>query len=506
MKKMAFWVMVATIFSKILGFSREMVLSYVYGASDITDAYLISQTIPTMIFTFLSAGMGTSFISMYSRIVVDQGRLEAQRYTNNLINVLLLLASLTTGVVMFFTRPVVKLFASGFSGETLALAITFTRISVVGVYFTAVLNIFSAFLRLHNNYIIPALIGIPMNLVTIAALFVSSRTNVYVLVAGSVVATAAQLFLLVPFVRKKGFRYQPILDLKDRYIKKMVLIILPIMIGRSVSRINLLVDRTIASSLAVGGISALNYASRLDGFIQGLFVTSLTTVLYPTIAKMAAEKDMKGLKASISEAITIVGLLVIPATIGAMLFSEQVVRLLFGRGAFTAEAIAMTSNALLFYSLGMIASGLRDILARAFYAFQDTKTPMINGTIAVVINIALNIILSRYLGIGGLALATSIAGMVSALLMFVTLRKKIGSFGLMEITKSFVKIGSASVVMGLITFCSFRFLKDHLSGNLAFVMTVGIGALIYIVLIYFLKVPEVDKAFKIIQEKIRENK
>ena len=502
MKKTALLVMIITILSKVLGFGREIVLSYVYGASAITDAYLISQTIPSVIFSFISAGIATSFIPLYSRISKEEGQLAANKYTNNLSNALLLLASIIVMIVLLFTQPIVKLFASGFSGETLDLAINFTRISVFGVYFTALLSIFAGYLRVHDNYIIPALVGFPMNIIIIASLFISTKTNIYVLAIGSVLATASQLLLLLPFVRKKGFSYQSVLNLKDEHLKTMVIIALPVIIGQSVNEINILVDRTLASSIAVGGISALNYAGRLRGFVQSLFVASITTVMYPMISKMAAENNIKGLKTYIGEAISMVNLLVVPATIGAMIFSSEIVGLLFGRGAFTPEAVAMTGNALLYYSIGMVAFGLRDILSRAFYALQDTKTPMINSTIAVVINIVLNIILSRYLGIGGLALATSISAMVSALLMFITLRKKIGAFGLKKITKSFIKISIASLLMGLIAYTSFRFLGSLVSQNLALIVAIVVGALVYAIIIYFMKIPEVDRTLDTVKKKI----
>ena len=499
MKKTAFVLMVITIVSKIVGFGREIVLSYVYGASAITDAYLISQTIPAVIFSFISAGIATGFIPLYSRILNERGQIEANRYTNNLTNTLLLLSSVIVVFVLSFTQPIVKIFASGFSGETLELAIRFTRISVFGVYFTALLNIFAGFLRLHENYIIPALVGLPMNLVIIASLFISTKTNIYVIAVGSVVATASQLLLLIPFVRKTGYRYQPILNLRDEYIKMMVYIALPVVAGQSVNQINVLVDRILASGIAVGGISALNYANRLNGFVQGLFVASISSVMYPMISKMAAENNIKGLKASISEAISVINLLVIPATIGAMIFSKEIVTLLFGRGAFTPEAIDMTANALFYYSIGMIAFGLRDILSRAFYALQDTKTPMINAAIAVVINIILNLALSRYLGIGGLALATSIATIVGTLLFFVTLRKKIGGFGLKEITISFIKICMASIIMGILAWSTYQILETKINSNISLILAIGVGALSYFIFIYFMKIPEVDRTIKTVK-------
>ena len=503
MKRIAFLLMAVTLSSKLLSFVRDMVFSYFYGASSMTDAYIISQTIPAVIFSLIGNGIVTGFIPMYSTVVKKEGRLAANEFTNNLNNVLLLLTSVIIASVLIFTAPIVSLFASGFAGTTLELAVKFTRVSIFGVYFTALLGIFSAYLRLHGRYLSPALTGFPLNTVIIASLLISAKTSIYVIAAGSVLAIMSQLLFLIPFIRKTGYQYQRLLNLRDEYIRAMAKIAVPVIVGTSMNQVNVLVDRTLASRMAVGSISALNYANRLNDTVQGLFVVSLTTVFYPMISKMAAEKNMKGLKAYVSEAISIINLLVIPATIGAMIFSKEIVVLLFGRGAFTPEAAEMTSNALFYYSIGMIAFGLRDILARAFYALQDTKTPMINATIAVVVNIILNLILSRYMGIGGLALATSISAVVSALLMFITLRKKIGGFGLKEISASFVKISIASVLMGVIALWSFNFLGQTLRENLALVFAIGVGAVAYAVLIYFIKVPEVERTLEVVKNGLK---
>lgn len=502
MKKAALIVMILTILSKVLGFGREIVLSYFYGASALTDAYLISQTIPTQIFGLISAGFATGFVPMYSRILKEDGQLGANRYTNNLSNALLLLAGITVAFVFAFTQPVVQLFAKGFSGETLELAILFTRISVFGVFFSSVTGIFANFLRIHDNFVIPGMIGLPFNIIIIASLFISARTNIYVLIYGSVLATASQLLLYLPFLYRSGFRYSPRLKFKDDNLRKIIELGLPVMFSRSVNRINVLVDRTLASSLAVGGISALNYADRVNSFVQNLFVDSIATVLYPTISKMAANDNIEGLKRTINEAMSMINLVVVPATIGAMIFSKEIIALLFGRGAFTSEAISMTGFAFFFYSIGMIPLGLRAITSRVFYAFQDTRTPTINSVIGVSVNIALNIILSRYMGIGGLALATSISAIITAILMFITLRKKIGPFGLKELVRSFIKITVASVTMGMLALGSFNFLGSYFSQNFSLILAIGIGALVYAVIIYFMKIPEVDSTIGAVKKKL----
>jgi len=506
MKRTAFAIMIITVASKVLGFGREIALSYFYGASTVTDAYLVSLTTPAVIFSFIGAALGTGFIPMYSRIKQEHGSSLAIRFTNNLINIVLVFCTIIVVAGFIFTKPLVLLFASGFSGEALELAIQFTRINIFAIYFTGLIGIFSGYLRLHDSYLVPNLMGFPMNIIIILSLVISSRTSIYVLLLGTLLARAAEVLFMVPFARRKGYRFEPVFDLKDGNLKAMIHIALPVIVGTSVNQINVLVDRTLASGIAVGGISALNYANRLNGFVQGLFVMSISSVMYPMISRMASENNLKGLKKSLSEAIGLINLMVVPATIGAIIFAEPIVNFLFGRGAFTPDAVAMTSSALQFYSVGMLAFGLREVLSRAFYAQQDTKTPMINGAIAVVINIILNVILSRYLGIGGLALATSIAGIVATILLFVTLRKKIGGFGLKEISSSFGKITASSVIMGVIALYVYRYLGNVLGLSLSLIIAIGVGGLSYFVLIYFMRVPEVERTLNALKQRLRDRR
>ena len=502
MKRTAIILMIITITSKLIGFAREVVLSYFYGASHISDAYLISLTIPSVIFGFIGVGISTGYIPMYTNIVNEKGVKAGNRYTNNLINILMVLCTVIVVIGLFFTKPIVKLFASGFAGETLELAVQFTKIGLIGMYFTGMLAIFNAFLQIKGNYITPALAGFPMNFVVILSIFISAKREPWVLAVGSLLSLIAQFLLVIPFVRKKGYRYQFIINIKDRYIIDMGHIALPVILGTSVDRINVLVDRTLASGIAVGGITALNYANRINGFVQGIVVASISTVMYPMISKMAAEENISGLKRSVSEAINLINLLVIPATVGAMLFAEPIVNLLFGRGAFDLEALTMTSSAFFFYSIGMLGFGLRQIMSRAFYSLQDTKTPVINSSIAVVINIILNLILSRFLGIGGLALATSISALICTSLLFISFRKKMGAFGLKDILVSGVKIIGASVVMGIVAKLVNQLLLKYISANLSLLISIVIGAGVYFVLILFMGIKEVDNMIDAVKKRL----
>jgi putative peptidoglycan lipid II flippase len=204
----------------------------------------------------------------------------------------------------------------------------------------------------------------------------------------------------------------------------------------------------------------------------------------------------------IKESTVGVSIMTLPITIGTLLFSEQLISVLYGRGAFDDTAIKITSQALFYYSIGIIGFGFRDILTKVFYSLQETKIPMINAALGMLLNIVLNIILSRYLGIGGLALATSIAATFTTVLLFTSLHKKIGPFGMKQISISFLKILFASSVMGGLAKLSFNYLAASLSQNLSLLMAIGVGVVSYFVIISFMKIEDVDVIVGAIKKKL----
>ncbi|MFJ7680011.1 murein biosynthesis integral membrane protein MurJ [Peribacillus sp. NPDC097198] len=492
MKKAVIFLMLLTLTSKLLGFLRDITLSYFFGASNVSDAYLIALTIPDSIFSFIITGIATGFIPLYSRINKEGNDQVANKFVSNLIGFILLLCTFIAFISLMFTEPIVKLFASGFDRESMDLAVFFMRISIFGIYFTGLITIFNGYLQVNNSFIISALSGIPLNLIIIFSIALSANNNVTILAIGSVIAVFIQLIFLLPSVFKKGFKYHFILDRHDEDLKQMLFLSLPIIIGVSVNQINVLIDKTIASHVALGGISALTYAERLNLFIQGSFVMSIITVMYPSISKLAAQNDLERLKKTVSNVISSINILVIPITIGTLALSKPIVLFLFGRGAFDAAAVSMTSDALFFYSIGMLGFGLREVLSRVFYAFQDTRIPMNNAIFATVINILLSVLLSKYLGIGGLALATSIAGILSSILLFIKLKSRIGSFGIKNIFITFLKISLSSIFMGIVVKTTYEILIDQFNSTLTLLLCIMLGIFVYLFIIIFTKVEEVD--------------
>ncbi|MGY5267769.1 murein biosynthesis integral membrane protein MurJ [Paraclostridium bifermentans] len=508
--KAAVGLMAATLIAKILGFGRELALASAYGASGTSDAFLVAMNIPAVIFSAIGTSLGTAFIPLYCDLEAKQGKKASLRFSNNVLNIVVLLCLITSLVGVVFTEPIVKLFAVGFKGETLTQAIYFTRVLILGMAFLGMSYIMMAFLQVKENFVIPGLMSVPYNMLIIISIFLSVTINPNLLPWGTLIGLSLQFIFQYPFARKKGFKYRPYINLKDEYLKRMLWLIGPVLIGVAVTQVNSIVDRTIASTLVEGSISALNYATKLNQFVMGMFIVSISSVIYPMLSKLSTENNKKKFKESIVTAINVVTLIIIPISVGAIILAEPIVKLLFQRGEFDARATQMTAIALIFYSIGMLGFGLRDILGKIFYSLQDTKTPMINGIIAMVLNIVLNLAFVKYtnMGLGGLAFATSISSLVTIALLSVSLRRKIGAFGGKKIISVLIKSIIAALLMALVTKFTYNVIDAFLSAGfiqdaIKLAISVGLGAIVYAISIIVLRVDEVKLIFKMINKKVK---
>ena len=506
-----FTLMIVTMVAKLLGFGRELVLASAYGASMYSDAYLTAMNIPYVIFTIMGGTLGTIFIPMYFEIKNKEGEKEALKFTNNISNIVIVMGVLLVIFGFIFTEEIVKLFAIGFKGEILDISIKFTRIIMIGTIFTGISYIGSAYLQIKNNFIIPGAITIPRNIIIIISIILSMEYGPYIMIWGTLIGIASEVLLQLPFLINNGYRYIKYINMKDKYIKRTIKLIAPVFIGVAVNQINTMVDRTLASTLSEGSISALNYANKLNGFVMGLFITSIITVIYPMLSRLSFEDDREQFKKSLVASINSVTLLIIPISMGAIILAKPIVKVLFERGEFDSRATSMTAVALIMYSIGMVAFGLRDVLNKVFYSLQDTKTPMVNGVIAMSINIILNIVFIKYLGLVGLALSTSISSIICIFLLFVSLNKKIAYFGQDKIIKTTFKSIISAIVMGVGTYFIYKFLYNILGSGfvhevISLFGAICTGALIYGIFIVVLKVEEVGLIVDIINRKLTKSK
>lgn len=506
--KAAAWIMMATMLSKILGFFREQIFANFYGTGIYADVFVLTLNMPSLIMPIIGSAIATTYIPMYVEMKAKKGEEEALKFTNNVLNICYILAIAISLLGLIYTEQFVKIFAAGFvnNPEKFKTAVVFTKIMISGSLFISGSKILSSYLQVNNSFTAPSLIGLPYNVILISAIILSGITQkIYILPVGALIAMSSQLLFQIPFAKKKSFKYQPYLNLSDDSIKKLGILVFPMILGVSVAQINTFIDKLLASLLLDGRLSALNYASKLNDFVLAIFVTSIITVIYPKLSKLTNSDDKEGFVNTIVRSSNVVVLVVLPISVGFIILAEPIVRILFERGMFNAESTQLTTIALQLFSLGLLACGVRDVLYRVFYALSDTKTPMINSSIALIINIVLNLILIKPLGHAGLALSTSISSILTAILLFFSLKKKKGHFGGMRIVKTILKSAVGTAVMGVVAWFVYKELYVLLGvGLINEVISVAsaaiLGAGIYLFIISLMKVQEVDLVFDFLKK------
>lgn len=503
MGKIGIVLILIQIISKIFGFGRELVLSYFYGTSTVSDAYLVAFTIPSILFTLIGTGITAGYIPTYNKIKKKDGEDKAEMFTSNMLNIIMAFSFVISIIISIFPSFFVKLLASGFQGEQLELAIYFTRISIWAVLFLGICTIVIPYLNIKNSFYISSAIGIPLNIGLITGIVLSYYFSKFYLAFGITLGYILQVILLIPVLKIRGYKHNSKIDVKDKYIKEIMYLAAPMVVGSCASQLNVIIDRTIASFLPTGSISALNYSNRLNGFIEGALLAPLITLLYPKISELAVNNDHKKLAKYFYEAISIMTLMVLPLMIGGMYLSKEITGILFLRGAFDESALNTTSSAVLFYLIGIIGIAYREVQFRVYYSYGDTKTPVKNSIIAVFINIVLNLILSRFMGASGLALATSISSIVAAILLQRNMKRYINdnetkSKCIKNISKIFI---SGIFMLGVLML--FRNIYPPRINILNVMIQAIIGAITYLVVLKLLKVNELKVIEEMIINKIK---
>lgn len=499
--------MLLSAFTKIFGFIREILLGRFFGIGDVAEAYKISQTIPILILMVVGTGLATGFIPTYNGVMAKKGQKQAHRFMSNTMNSAVLLGIAFCLVVALFPGVFVKLFASGFTGDKLELTMRFTRLAVWGVLFSFMSYIMQPYLQINERFWVPAVVGIPMNLIFYLSFPAGKYLNEMFLPLGIVLSVVVQVLWMYPFVRKVGYRWEPVVDRTDEDLKHLIYLALPVLLGVAVNQINLIVDRTMASRVMDGGVAALDYANRMNGFVQGIFIYSVMTVVYPRISKLFIKKDYKGVEQMTTNAMVTMSLVVIPCIVGLMVFSTEIITLLFKGGAFDDRAVALTSGAMFFYAPGLIGFAFREILARVFYSMNDTRTPTFNAAVAVAINIALNIILSQLMGINGLALATTTASILGSFFLMLALKRQ-GNMKIhyRELLGKTLKIGLAALLMGVLSKLAYTGLETVVGLRLGLVLAIMLAMVIYGLVILFIRIPEVDELVDMVRTRLKSKK
>ncbi|MEG0852714.1 MAG: murein biosynthesis integral membrane protein MurJ [Angelakisella sp.] len=468
-----------TIFAKILGFARELSLAYVYGASAISDAYVVAFSIPTIIFSGIGTAILTSYIPIYTGLQRNEPH-ELKRFNNTVMTMVFMLSLGIFAVFLIFDRPIVQLFALGFEGETLEMAVILSRIMMASILFIGVYFILQGFLQIQGSFFAVGMVSVPLNIAVVASILFSKPETYRLLGWGVVVGYAASFLMLYIAAKRHKYSFQPSFNFGDKNIRRLIWLVFPIFLGKAITQLNTMLDRTIASVLPEGSVSALSYANRITGFVTAVFVVSVATAIFPQLSKLSAGNNTKKLKSTFVTSSGIMSLLVLPISAGIMIFSREIVSLLFLRGAFTAADVERTAQVLFFYSFGLLAFSIKDVMINVFYAIEDTKTPTINSIITLVLNTIFNLILLKPMAHSGLALATSLSGIITLVMLTVSLRRRIGQLGLKRLFISLFKMLLATCGMSAAVVPLYNMVFTLTQSIVAsLVIAVGCGAIIY---------------------------
>lgn len=409
---------ILTFLAKIAGFFRDLAISYFYGASSVVDAYVIATTIPMVIFSFVGTGIETSLIPMLSKVETD-GENE-NVFVSNIINISIVLCIVAIIVILCFPTPIIRLFASGFDGESMRMAVAFTRFSIVGIIFSTLTYIYASILHYRNKFIAAAFSTLLMDGVVIIFVFLSSCWGTFLLPLGNVAALFSQALFLRIFTK---YHHKFVFNLRDKYSNEMIMIIIPVIIGTSINQINLLVDQTLASRIIVGGISYLNYANRVLGVALGVFILSFISLIFPKITNMLSDNRVDVLLKRLENWFVLLQFILIPCTVIFCLYSNEIISLLFQHGKFNSNDTAYTAAILCCYAVELPFYGIREIISRVYYALKNTKLPMYNAVLGLLINVGSSVILSFKFGLVGLPIGTSIACMCTAIFIVIQFKR-----------------------------------------------------------------------------------
>lgn len=482
-------VIITTFLMKAVGLVREIALSYYFGAGVITDAYNVALTVPATLFEYVTFGISIAYIPIFTNISHRHGEKKAFNFSSSLIVSALIIVTLLNCILQFFTPWVVKIFASGFSGAIFERTILFTRIISWNIYFLIIADIFCGYLQVKDKYIIAVLASLPYNFVIISSILIAYEFNADILAMGVPLAAFAELIFVGIFAVKSGYKFT--LNANFEGMSEFINLVIPVIAIVISEQINGVIDKTIASGILVGGISILAYADKINSMLRQLLARPLAMLLYPKLCMYAAQNDKRNMGKIITKGLKSIVVLIIPIMCSIQILAEPVVSILFGHGAFSEDVVKLTAQALALYSIGLIGYSAREIMSRALYAIEDSKAPMFNSILCVITNIILNIILSRFMGIMGLALATSISGIVSAVQFYFILGTKFGKNNLEM--KSFY-ITSLKTVLSTIIMASILFIINYfLLNDWAKISLFIIAGIVYYVIGRIMRIEEINE-------------
>lgn len=505
-------VSLAVFSSRITGLVREMALAAIFGAGQVFDAFRIAFLIPNLTRDLFAEGaLSSAFVPIFTEYLSKRSKDEAAHLANLVTSAIVIVVGAMCLLGILFTPQLVTLIAPGFlqDPQKFALTVQMTRIMFPFLLLVALAAQAMGILNACNQFAVPSTASTMFNIGSLTSgLFIGLILGPYLgipeihgMAWGVVIGGALQLLWQVPSLRRAGFRFRTAFDWSDPGLRRILWLMGPAILGNAAVQINVSVNSNIASRLGDGPVSWLAYAFRFMQLPIGIFGFAIAAATLPAISRSAAAQNFEEFRATLSRSLGTVFLLTIPSAVGLAVLGESIVAAIYEMGRFTRYDTQQTAEALTCYAAGLVGYSAIKVLNPAFYALQDSRTPMLISFGAIIVNFAVAVSTVGYLGWGhaGLALSTSSVATFSSIALFVIIRNRIGGIHGRALWRSFLRILLASVLMGLAVLASSFGIHRvmgvtklaHLT-DLAVSIPLGLGVLY--VLCRALNIPELEAA------------
>ena len=502
----------ATLLSRILGFIRDAVIAWYFGAGQNSDVFIAAFRIPNLLRKLFGEGViSNAFVPVLTEYIAKDGKEEAFGLARSAFWVMSIILAAVSICGVMIAPWVVKIIAPGFAGAAgkMPLTITLTRIMFPYIFFIGLVALCMGILNAFGKFAAPALAPVLLNLSMIGAVFFLCphfSRPILGLGIGVIIGGVLQFFSQLPAMIGKGFVFWRNTKLLHPGLKKFSLLLPPVILGGAVYQINVLVGTLLGSFLKEGSVTYLYFADRLVQFPLGIFAIAAATAVLPSLSRQAALNEVKALKDTFSRAVRLTLFFTIPSMVGLIVLRMPIITLLFKRGEFSWQATQLTASALLYYAIGLWAfAGVR-IAAATFFALKDTRTPMIMASVSILANIFLGILLMGPLAHDGLALAASLASSLNLGLLLYALHVKLGALEWRGILNSAGRTMVGAVIMGAVVWAVARALIpieaiafSRLLAGLVGCLTVGV--VVFGICCYLLRSPELISG--IVEARIR---
>lgn len=495
-------VMVVMILSRLLALVSNQTYISFYGTENTElNIYSYAIAIPNVIFNCFGTALSTVVIPIFAGLLTTKGKEAAERFASGILTVSMLLITLLTGVGMLLSSVIPKFTEFADTEGSYRYAVMAIRIMMPVMFFYGINYIFQGILQSIGQFRLPAAVSIPSSLTVILYVFLwGDRFGVTGLLIATFIGLALQAVILIPPVLKAGYRFRFLLDFHDESMRRALKMTLPVLIGVSAYQLNMFFNITMMANFE-NRVTLLSFVQNLVLYSVLAIAYSVTAVIYPELSRLHAEGDKDGYKKTLSSSIGDLCFLLLPATVGLILMREPFLAVISGYGQVTEGDIAVAGTILFMYCIGLCAIGVKEILDRAFYAMQNTKTPAIAGFVVMGTNVVLSLSLIRVINEYGIPLAYSISSLVGTGFLYVMLRRKYGGLG-NGLRTNLLKCTLAAAVMGVCVFFLRNGIAVLLPGGGLFskmirllVPTVA-GVAVYFALTALLRVPTITEKLK----------